>query len=85
MERHEHPAQPQQPGEGGFAEGADHKPDPPEEELEPDFARGTRSGSEGTEEHHGRFSEGNEAEPEADELREGRFSTGIEADEDPEA
>ena len=36
----EGPARPEQTDEG-FATGADNKPDPPEEDLEPDFARGT--------------------------------------------
>jgi hypothetical protein len=64
---------------GSFAEGLDHKPDPPEEELEPDFARGIREGPESEAESQGRFSEGVEQlpdDPEKDVER--RFSEGIE-------
>jgi hypothetical protein len=81
MERnpeHEHPAAPEQKG-SGFAEGVDQKPDPPEEELEPDFARGIRQGPESDLEERGRFSEGVEQlpdDPEKDVER--RFSEGVE-------
>ena len=57
---HEHPAQPEQPGDEGFEQGYDQHRDTPEEELEPNFARGiSREDPPGTE-HHGRFSEGAE-------------------------
>ena len=73
---HEHPAAPEQK-DSGFAEGVDRKPDPPEEELEPDFARGVRKGREP--EHRGRFSEGAEQLPDTPEKEtERRFSEGIE-------
>jgi hypothetical protein len=81
MERipeHEHPAQPDTPG-SGFATGVDHKPDTPDENLEPDFARGVRHGPEAELEHKGRFSEGAEQLPETpDKVVERRFSEGIE-------
>jgi hypothetical protein len=77
MERHEHPAGPNQGDDDGFAEGIDHKPDSPEEELQPDFARG--ADAEHThDEPEGRFSRGIE-DPETEvESHEGRFSEGIE-------
>ena len=75
---HEHPAQPDTP-DSGYAEGVDHKPDGPEEELESDFARGVREGPEVELEHRGRFSEGVEELPDTPEkLKEGDFATGIE-------
>ena len=75
---HEGPATPEQQ-RSGYAEGVDHKPDPPEELLEPDFARGVREGPEAELEHKGRFSEGAEELPETpDKLVERRFSEGIE-------
>jgi hypothetical protein len=75
---HEHPAQPQGP-DSGFAEGVDHKPDTPDEELEPDFARGVRTGPEAEVERQGRFSEGIEQEPDTpDKTVERRFSEGVE-------
>ena len=75
---HEHPARPEQPDEG-FATGVDRKPDPPEEELEPNYARGiSREEPPGTE-RHGRFSEGAEERPDSPEKEvERRFSEGIE-------
>src|SRR3954447_12386020 len=61
----EHPGQPDQgAGDPSFAEGVDHKPDSPEEDLESDYARGVRTGPEAEVEHRGRFSEGIEEEPE---------------------
>jgi hypothetical protein len=77
--QHEHPAEPQGPRHG-FAEGVDHKPDTPDEELEPDFARGIRTGPESDVEVTRRFSEGIEQEPEdaPDKSVERRFSEGIE-------
>jgi hypothetical protein len=81
MERdpeHTHPAQPDTP-DSGFAEGVDHKPDTPDEELESDFARGLREGPEAELEDRGRFSEGIEEFPDSPEKRvEGDFATGIE-------
>jgi hypothetical protein len=75
---HEHPAAPEQK-RSGFAEGVDHKPDPPAEELEPDFARGARQGPEVEVAHKGRFSEGAEELPETPEkVVERRFSEGVE-------
>jgi hypothetical protein len=74
MEERKHPAKPQQ--KDSFEKGLDHKPDPPEENLEPDFARGQRHGEPGEE---GRFSEGEEQLPDSPEKRvERRFSEGIE-------
>jgi hypothetical protein len=73
-----HPAEPQGPG-AGYAEGVDHKPDTPDEELEPDFARGLREGPESELEHQGRFSEGAEELPDTpDKTVERRFSEGVE-------
>lgn len=73
MER-EHPAKPQQ--KDSFEKGVDHKPDPPEEDLAPDFARGLRHGEPDEE---GRFSEGAEQLPDTPEKRvERRFSEGVE-------
>jgi hypothetical protein len=74
----EGPAGPEQT-QSGYAEGLDHKPDPPEEELEPDFARGLREGPESEVEERGRFSEGVEQLPETPEKTvERRFSEGLE-------
>jgi hypothetical protein len=73
-----HPAQPTQT-DSSFAEGVDHKPDTPAEELEPDFARGIRTGTEDEAEKQRRFSEGIEQTPETpDKTVERRFSEGIE-------
>jgi hypothetical protein len=70
----EHPAKPEQ--HDSFEKGSDHKPDPPEENLEPDFARGAREGEPGEE---GRFSEGAETSPDSPEKHvERRFSEGSE-------
>ena len=70
----EHPAKPEQ--HDSFETGSDHKPDPPEENLEPDYARGRRAGEPGEE---GRFSEGAEALPDSPEKHvERRFSEGSE-------
>jgi hypothetical protein len=75
---HKHPARPEQP-DSGYAEGVDAKPDTPEEELEPDFARGVRTGPEEDVEVHRRFSEGIEQKPDTpDKTVERRFSEGIE-------
>lgn len=77
-ERIEHPARPEQPDEG-FATGIDHKPDTPEEQLEPNYTRGIAHEDPPGTEHHGRFSEGQEELPETPEKTvERRFSKGIE-------
>jgi hypothetical protein len=74
MEQDKHPAKPKQ--KDSFEKGIERKPDPPEEDLEPDFARGLRHGEPGEE---GRFSEGEEQLPDSPEKRvERRFSEGIE-------
>jgi hypothetical protein len=74
MEDHKHPAKPKQ--QDSFEKGLDHKPDPPEENLEPDFARGQREGEPGEER---RFSEGAEQLPDSPEKHvERRFSDGVE-------
>jgi hypothetical protein len=76
--KHTHPAQPDTP-DSGYAEGVDHKPDTPEEELEPDFARGVAEEDPERLEHKGRFSEGAEELPDTPEKNvERRFSEGIE-------
>ena len=72
-----HAAQPMQP-DTGFAEGIEQKPDSPAEQLEPDFARGLRSGSESEVEERPRFSEGIEQTDDPDKDVERRFSEGIE-------
>jgi hypothetical protein len=74
MDERKHPAKPQQ--QDSFEKGVDHKPDPPEENLEPDYARGLRQGEPDEE---GRFSEGAEQLPDTPEKRvERRFSEGVE-------
>ena len=73
MDESRHPAKPEQ--EDSFEKGHEEKPDPPEENLDSDFARGERHGEPGEE---GRFSEGQEELPDSEEKhKEGRFSTGI--------
>lgn len=63
---------------GNFAQGVDQKPDPPEELLEPNFARGVSAEPPGGD-RQGRFSTGKEEEPENPENSiERRFSEGIE-------
>jgi hypothetical protein len=76
--KHKHPARPEQVDEG-FAEGVDKKPDLPEEEREPNYARGiAHEGPPGTE-RHGRFSQGAEELPDTPEKEvERRFSEGTE-------
>jgi hypothetical protein len=75
---HDHPAAPQQV-EHGFEEGFDQKRDTPEEELEPNFARGIADESRPESHHVGRFSEGIEEHPDSPENTvERRFSEGIE-------
>jgi hypothetical protein len=74
---HKHPADPVQT-DTGFAEGIDTKPHTPEEELEPDFARGIREGPESDVEVRRRFSEGIEQTPDTpDKTVERRFSEGV--------
>ena len=48
MDRNEHPAKPEQ--SESFERGIGDKPDPHEEDLKPDFARGLRKGEPGEEE-----------------------------------
>ena len=76
---HEHPGRPEQPDEG-FEQGFEQVPDTPEEQLEPNFARGIAEEVPPGTEHHGRFSEGQEQLPEDDPEKhvERRFSEGIE-------
>jgi hypothetical protein len=63
---------------GNFAQGVDQKPDPPEELLEPNFARGVSEEPPGGD-RQGRFSTGEEEAPENPENNvERRFSEGIE-------
>jgi hypothetical protein len=76
--KHEHPARPEQTDEN-FATGVDQKPDSPEEEQEPNFARGISHEQPPGTEHHGRFSEGAEQLPDTPEKEiERRFSEGTE-------
>jgi hypothetical protein len=79
---HEHPAKPTQPGDEGYEQGYDQHRDTPEEELEPNYARGiAREDVPGTE-RHGRFSEGQEELPPEtpEKVVERRFSEGVERD-----
>jgi hypothetical protein len=78
---HEHPAKPEQPHDEGFEQGYDEQRDTPEENLEPNFARGI-SGEPPGGERHGRFSQGAEQLGEEDPEKhvERRFSEGIERD-----
>ncbi len=72
-----HPAAPEQVREG-MGTGFDQQRDTPEEELEPNFARGISAEPPGGE-RHGRFSTGEETDPENPENSvERRFSEGIE-------
>jgi hypothetical protein len=74
----EHPADPEQVEEG-FETGYDQRRDTPEEELEPNYARGISHEVPPGTEHHGRFSEGQEELPETPEkVVERRFSEGVE-------
>lgn len=74
MDRNEHPAKPEQ--SESFGRGIGDKPDPHEEDLKPDFARGLRKGEPGEE---GRFSEGEEELPDSPEKHEeGRFDDSVE-------
>jgi hypothetical protein len=68
------PAVPEQ--KDSFEKGHDQKPDPPEENLDPDFARGVAAEEPGKQ---NRFSEGGEATGDTPEKEvERRFSEGIE-------
>ena len=72
------PARPEQTDEG-FATGIEQKPDTPEEEREPNFARGISHEDPPGTEDRGRFSEGQEELPDTPEKEiERRFSEGIE-------
>jgi hypothetical protein len=64
----------------GFATGQeDDKPDPPEEGLQPNFARGVADEDSVDTSDEGRFSEGHEAMPDSPEKDvDRRFSEGIE-------
>jgi hypothetical protein len=74
----EHPATPEQVHEG-VQTGYDQARDTPEEELEPNFARGISEEVPPGTEHHGRFSEGQEELGETPEKTvERRFSEGVE-------
>ena len=74
MEESSHGAKPEQ--KDSFEKGHEEKPDPPEENLEPDFARGERKGEPG---EQGTFAEGAEELPDSPEKHvERRFSEGIE-------
>jgi hypothetical protein len=76
--QHEHPAKPEQTNDEGFEQGFDQQRDTPEEELEPNFARGISEEPAGGE-RHGRFSTGQEDLPETPEKEvERRFSEGVE-------
>jgi len=76
---HEHPAKPEQTDDEGFEQGYDQHRDTPEEELEPNFARGIAHEVPPGTERHGRFSEGAEQTGETPEkVVERRFSEGVE-------
>jgi hypothetical protein len=77
---HEHPARPEQTDDEGYEQGYDQHRDTPEEQLEPNYARGiAREDAPGTE-RHGRFSEGQEEQPPdtPEKVVERRFSEGVE-------
>ena len=75
---HENPARPEQIDEG-FETGFDQERDTPEENREPNFARGIADEDAPGTEKHGRFSEGQEELPDSPEKEvERRFSEGIE-------
>ena len=76
---HGHRAGPDQP-DSGFAEGIGHTPDRPDDEMEPDFARGERTRPDEDPEVQGKFSRGQEQLPEdlPEKNVERRFSEGIE-------
>ena len=71
----ERSAAPEQP-DSGFEEGLEQRPDTPDEQREPDFARGLTSEETETKP---RFSRGEEEFPDSAESEaEGRFSEGLE-------
>ncbi len=76
---HGHRAGPDQP-DSGFAEGIGRTPDAPDEEQEPDFARGERTRPDEDPAVQGKFSRGQEQLPEdlPEKTVERRFSEGIE-------
>jgi hypothetical protein len=80
--QHEHPARPEQTDDEGFERGYDQQRDTPEEELEPNFARGVSAEHTPERERHGRFSRGAEETPEdtPEKTVERRFSEGVERD-----
>jgi hypothetical protein len=85
VERHDEPGKrhsgrPEEEGDDpGFAQGLDQKPDTPEEELEPNYARGISAEIPPGMQRHGRFSDGEEALPDTPEKeREGQFSDSVE-------
>ena len=74
----EHPARPEQVHEG-FQTGYDQERDTPEEQLEPNFARGIAEEDAPGTAKHGRFSSGGEDLPDSPEKEvERRFSEGVE-------
>ena len=74
----EHPARPEQVHEG-FQTGYDQERDTPEEELEPNYARGISDEAAPGTQKRGRFSEGQEELPDSPEKEvERRFSEGTE-------
>src|SRR3954454_22431478 len=77
--RREHAADPIQQG-SGFAEGLEHEPHEPDEDLEPDFARGLRADDDPGARRQGRFSDGLEDPDDPERTVERRFSEGIEQD-----
>jgi hypothetical protein len=75
----EHPASAEQGDDEGIAKGFDQEKDTPEEELQPNFARGISNEDLPESQEKRRFSEGIEQTPDApDENVERRFSEGIE-------
>jgi hypothetical protein len=78
------PADPEQPHEGGFAEGEAHPEDFPQDEQVGRFSEGQEEVPvpDPEHQHHGRFSEGQEELPEEDPEKhvEGRYSTGEDAE-----
>jgi hypothetical protein len=79
MEHREGPARPDQVEEDSYAEGLDRKPDAPEEDLGPNYARGIDHHDVPGDKPQRRFSEGVEELPDTPEKEvERRFSEGIE-------
>ena len=75
---HTHPARPEQT-DAGYGTGAEQTPDTPDEEREPNYARGIANEDVPGTEKHGRFSEGAEDLPDSPEKEiERRFSEGVE-------